>query len=159
MHNHTRTVANYSFDRLNTDFQNLLVNKAGGTSFQSLLSNEDTIFGVDNGVEQNINTMLMNIAQYNDINEAEYIKAIRKVLRQTVRAVIGLAIPMYIKQYLSMITISSKNNVNLLRVIKHTSLSTRLNNKYFKYLMQHNDNFFNRAQRINSFQTYPTMLQ
>ncbi len=146
MHNHTRTVANYSFDRLNTDFQNLLVNKAGGTSFQSLLSGEDTIFGVDNGVERNINTMLMNIAQYNDINEAEYVKAIRKVMRNTIRAVIGLALPMYIKQYLSMFTIASKNNVNLLRVIKHTSLSTRLNNKYFKYLMQHNDNFYFRAK-------------
>jgi len=146
MHNHTRTVANYSFDRLNTDFQNLLVNKAGGTSFQSLLSGEDTIFGVDNGVERNINTMLMNIAQYNDINEAEYVKAIRKVMRNTIRAVIGLALPMYIKQYLSMFTIASKNNVNLLRVIKHTALSTRLNNKYFKYLMQHNDNFYFRAK-------------
>ena len=146
MHNHTRTVANYSFDRLNTDFQNLLVNKAGGTSFQSLLSNEDTILGVDNGVEQNINTMLMNIAQYNDINEAEYVKAIRKVLRNTVRAVIGLAIPMYIKQYLSMITISSKNKINFLSVVKNASLSTKLNNKYFKYLMQHNDNFYFRAK-------------
>ena len=55
-------------------------------------------------------------------------------------------VPMYIKQYFSMIKISLTSNVNFLRVLKHTSLSTRLNNKYFKYLMQHNDNFFNRAQ-------------
>ena len=78
MHSHTRTVANYSFDRLNTDFQNLLVNKAGGTSFQSLLNGEDTIFGIDNGVEQNLNTMLMNIAQYNDANESAVVKGLRK---------------------------------------------------------------------------------
>ena len=146
MHSHTRTVANYSFDSLNTDFQNLLVNKAGGTSFQSLLNGEDTIFGVDNGVEQNINTMLMNIAQYNDINESQFVKRIRKTIGATARAVIGLAVPMYIKQFISMIKISLTSNVNLLLVMKHTALSTRLNNKYFKYLMQHNDNFYNRSQ-------------
>ena len=146
MESHTRTVANYSFERLNTDFQNLLVNKSGGTSFQSLLNGEDTIFGVDNGVEENLNAMLMGIAQYSDITESTFVKRIRKALMATSRAIIGLAVPMYIKQFFSMIKISLTSNVNLLRVMKHTSLSTRLNNKYFKYLMQHNDNFFNRSQ-------------
>ena len=145
MDSHTKTVGQYSYDRLNTDWQNLLVNKSGGNSFQELLNTEDSIFGATNGIETNINTMLMNVAQYSDTTESVAMKYARKILRNTVRAVIGLAIPMYIKQYLSMMTISSKTKINFLRVLKGTSQSARMNNKYFKYLIENNDNFYFRS--------------
>ena len=150
MQNHTRTVANYSFDRLNTDFQNLLVNKTGGSTFQSRLTGNTNIFGKKHGVKDNIERMLINILKYTDVNESEFIKVAKKVLRNTVRAVIGLAVPMYLKQYFSVITIWSKlpqqDRVSLVRILKGVTLSTRLNNKYYKWLMKNNNNFYFRAK-------------
>ncbi|MDA3932049.1 MAG: hypothetical protein PF513_04860 [Tenericutes bacterium] len=152
----TRASANYSFDRLNTDYQNLLVNKIGGSTFQEALQSSKTgVFGLDNNIEDNINQMLTNISQYSDLREGWFVKGSRKVLRNTVKATIGLAVPMYMKQYLSALTIYSKqrakigdpNRLSLIEILEGVAESAFLKHTgSYKWLIENNDNFYFRAE-------------
>ncbi len=144
--NHTRAVGNYSFDRLITDFQNLLVNRSGGSSFEEELRGAETPFGTDNGIIENLERMFLNILQYRDTTESQAIKLMRQALYKSMQAVIGVNPGMTLKQFLSIMTISVKTNTSFAKNLRGTISSIRPRDKYYKWLMLHNDNFFFRAK-------------
>ena len=73
--NHTRATAKYQFDRLITDYQNLLVNKVKKGTIQAMLKESEGKFGANGGIiEQNINDMLGAILGY----DKSYSRLLRK---------------------------------------------------------------------------------
>jgi len=148
--NATRMSANYSFERVISDWQNLLVNSSGGLTFGTgILSGSNSIFGVENNIADMIERMFMNVLQFSDLNESKVSKTFRKVLRNTVAATMALNIPSTIKQLASVSTIALKNNVNFGDMMKNVAIALATNNKYREWLMENNENFYHRAKSGN----------
>ena len=136
--NHTQNVADYSYERLITDFQNLLVNTAGGAQLESAIKGKDNIFGDDNNIYEGIENFLLGVLKYSDITEGGLVKAMKSVLRNTVGATMGLNFGSTTKQYASIITIMLKNGINITELTKNVALSQGPS-KYRRWLMGINE--------------------
>ena len=137
---HTTNTANYSLERLITDFQNLRVNKTEGFDLDSLFSGKRSMIGQNNGVFEKIEGFLVNILRYSDLTEFQWEKIARKVLRRSSGAI--LASPtVVLKQGISIITISGKFKMNPAVLVKNI-VYCMANRKIHKWLKKNNDNFF-----------------
>ena len=149
--NHTRATAKYQFDRLITDYQNLLVNKVKKGTIQAMLKESEGKFGANGGIiEQNINDMLGAILGY----DKSYSRLLRKAYILGMVSKIFLAIPMFLRQFISISTISIKQNLNPLEMAYYI-VETLFDKKTENWLLMNNSNFALRKMNKN----LPTLAQ
>ncbi len=144
--NHTNQTAKYSFERVITDFQNLLVNRASGTDFDAVVSGAGTKLGDDNNFKQFFEQSMVNILRYTEVGENRIAKVSRDVIRRLTGATVALAIPMMFKQFASIFVIALKANINIIDLMKNIGLNLG-KTKYFKWLLKHNSNFYFRVRQ------------
>jgi hypothetical protein len=149
LENHTTRAANYSLDPLITDFQNLLVNKAGGTTLQDQLSGE-SFFGKHNNIVNFINTMFKNILRYSDLTEQGHVRFLRKMLNNIVATTMMINVPSTIRQFISVSNIWVKQGGNIFSFLKNVAISGGKNNWFKQYLLENNIFFYYRDQFANN---------
>lgn len=151
--NHTLATANYSLERLITDFQNLVVNKASGTTFREYLTGVNGVFGADNSILSKIQLYFQAILRYGEQSESQIEKTMKKMLRGAVTATVGLNIPMMIKQFASTITIYIKNGGDFHLFVKNLAIALNpfsKTGKHFRtWLEDNNSDFFVREMFSN----------
>lgn len=143
----TQSAANYQYERLITDFQNLLVNHSGGSSLQAQLQGEGGKFGTENNIIRAIERTFVNILRYNDVDEPGAIKFVNKTLRNIVSATTAVNIPMMIRQLASTTTIAIRFHMDIAKMIENIMLSFG-RSKYRRWLMagSNNSNFYFRKR-------------
>lgn len=144
--NHTNQTAKYSFERIITDFQNLLVNRASGTDFDAVVSGAGTKLGDDNNFKQFFEKSMVNILRYTEVGENKIAKISRDVIRRLTGATVALAIPMMFKQLASIPVIALRANINIIDLMKNIGLNLG-KTKYFKWLLKKNSNFYFRVRQ------------
>lgn len=142
--NSYQRTANYSYERIVTDFQNLLVNKQGRTDFETLLSGEESNIGSDNSFIASVESMFKNILRYGNVEQTQLDRLINKVISKGVGATMALNIPSMFRQLASISTIALKNGIN------HNTLALNVTkslvpNEYYKWLKENDNNFFFRT--------------
>lgn len=151
--NNTQDTANYSFERLVTDWQNLYVNQSGGSSLQTKLE-DGKLFGKENGIVSMIENSLLAVLQYSDITESFFTKLIKKVIRNTVAATMSVNLPSAVKQLASVTTVMLKNGISFMPMMKNVMKALFAPSKYRRWLMgvnpktgkPNNSNFYFRAK-------------
>jgi hypothetical protein len=147
MENHTRSTARYSYERLITDFQNLLVNKsAAGTSLQSTITGVGNWLGDQNKFLEYFTSMFVDLLGYNDINDTLLAKVLKWAIRQNRARALSFNLFSALRQLGSIGTIAIKNKARFFGIIKNLLSSAIFKDKYYKYLMENNANFYWRVQ-------------
>lgn len=150
MERHTVLTANYSYERLIKDWQNLLVNKVNIA--KSPLSEKfigvDNALGTGNNFIEFFNRMFADILDYTDISESGMTKFLRKALARQRAALLSLSPTSPIKQLGSLYNVSIKNEANFLKILGNM-IKTLPRNKYYKWLYENNSNFYWRVKTSN----------
>jgi hypothetical protein len=144
LENSTRHVANYSFERIITDFQNLLVNNTSGSNLDLMLKGNDGVFGPSNPIHESIERAFVNILKYSE-KTGKYEKLLKKGLRNSIGATMALNVKTMFNQFASISTIFIKNGGNIGDFMKNVTVSLG-KSKYRRWLMNNNDNFYLRAK-------------
>jgi hypothetical protein len=150
MERHTVLTANYSYERLIKDWQNLLVNKvnSGKSPLSEKFTGVDNALGTGNNFVEFFNRMFQDLLDYTDITESGMIKFLRKALSRQRAALLSLSPTSPLKQLGSLYNVSIKNKTNFLKLMANM-VKTLPRNKYYKWLLENNSNFYWRVKTSN----------
>jgi hypothetical protein len=150
MERHTVLTANYSYERLIKDWQNLLVNKvnSGKSPLSEKFKGVDNALGTGNNFIEFFNRMFADVLDYTDITESGMVKFLKKALARQRAALLSLSPTSPIKQLGSLYNVSIKNEANFLKLLGNM-IKTLPRNKYYKWLYQNNSNFYWRVKTSN----------
>ena len=150
MERHTVLTANYSYERLIKDWQNLLVNKVnvGKSPLSEKFSGVDNALGTGNNFIEFFNRMFQDVLDYTDITEPGWEKFLKKALSRQRAALLSLSPTSPLKQLGSLYNVSIKNEANFLKLLGNM-IKTLPRNKYYKWLLENNSNFYWRVKTSN----------
>lgn len=136
--------AQYSWERMITDFQNLLVTRVDKVnSFYEILQN------IDNGSFINFfENTFVDILGVTGEDMGGIERFLNTVLNNTVSATMALNVPSYFKQYISIYTVALRNNLNPAELLKNSVIHgvPFTTTEHRKWLMDNNGNFYFRSK-------------
>jgi hypothetical protein len=151
--NHTRQAAKYSYERLLTDFQNILVNKAATIfTLQDRITNSSSFLGAPNNFLDYFQAMMVAVIGYSPIGDSKIEKIASDLLRLGRGARMAFSPSVAIKQLGSLNTISIKApgwkkeyQFNALELYKNFLTVKLWRNKFYAKLKEINPNFYLRV--------------
>ena len=146
LENHTRSTSRFSYQRLLKDWQNLKVNKSYfKVPLQQTITGTGNWLGTENNFSDYFDQMFVDILGYNDINDAALEKFFKWAIRQNRVVRLSFGIWTALRQLGSISTIAIKNKQNFFLMVKNLLASGVFKDKYYKYLMNNNPEFYLRV--------------